>query len=174
MNDNLRSEMIRYGNMLAAKYKAQLKIDKTYATGQTYNSIESRVTETGNGVSIDILADRTLEAIDTGRRAGGARPPSWSKILIWAQAKGIRPRDKKTNRFKTNSFINMKRMSIAIAIGIQRKGTIKRYGYQGSGIIDFVFKQLREELETSLDTSFRKDIENEIETKTKIKWQTKN
>jgi hypothetical protein len=174
MNENLKTEMRRYGRMLAEKYKAQLKIDKTHATGQTYDSISSEVTDTGKGVSIDIIADRTLEAIDTGRPAGGARPPSWSQILIWAHKKGIRPRDQKTGRFLSPEFMNMKRMSIAIAKGIQKKGTIKRYGYQGSGIIDFVFSRLRGELEEAMDAAFQKDIENEIESKTKIKWQTKS
>jgi hypothetical protein len=174
MNENLKAEMRRYGRMLAEKYKAQLKIDKTHATGQTYDSISSEVTDTGKGVSIDIIADRTLEAIDTGRPAG--RKPAYQDILIWARAKRLRPRDKKSGRFLSPTDLNMKRMAYAIAKGIGENGTIKRFGggRQGSGIIDFVFSRLRGELEEGMDAAFQKDIENEIESKTKIKWQTKS
>lgn len=153
---NLQSELVKYGTLLVEKYKAQLKIDGTQATGDTENSLNYIV----SSGKLEILADESLEYIDRGRRPGDA--PPISEILRWAESKNIKPRG------KGGSFIKVSDKSLFwmagnISNAIRDKGTIKRFGYKGSGIIDFVYQNQKDEMLNNIFSAYGRDIQEMID-----------
>jgi hypothetical protein len=159
---NLQSELVKYGTLLVNKYKAQLKIDGTQATRDTEKSLNYIV---GSG-QLEILADKSLEYIDKGRGPGEA--PPISDILRWAESKNIKPRG------KGGSFIKVSDKSLFwmagnISNAIRDKGTIKRFGYKGSGIIDFVYQNNKEEMFNDIFAAYGRDVQEMIDEIVKIK-----
>ena len=152
--------------MLEQKLRSQLKIDRTFASGETADSVEGIAREDG----IDLLADEALFYIDGGRN-GGAKP-SAQEIYKWYKAKGLQPR--RDGQFSSRGGISKARgfegkliqdvrASYAIANSIGRFGTIKRYGYKGSGIIDFVFNSIEPEMREAISLAFLEKITNTID-----------
>jgi len=152
---NLQSELVKYGTLLVEKYKAQLKIDGTQATGDTEKSLNYIV---GSG-QLEILADKSLEYIDKGRKAGEAPPVS--DILRWAKAKNIRPRGSAGSFIKVDDK-SMFWMAKNISKAIGESGTIKRFGYKGSGIIDFVYQNQKEEMLNNIFAAYGRDVQEEL------------
>ena len=146
---NLQSELVKYGTLLVEKYKAQLKIDGTQATGDTEKSLNYIV---GSG-QLEVIADRSIKFIDEGRGEGG-NPPI-SKILEWMRAKRIKP---SANNKKVSEWFIAKRISETIG----EKGTIKRFGYKGSGIIDFVYQNQKEEMLNNIFAAYGRDVQEEL------------
>lgn len=154
-NDNLQSELVKYGKLLVERYKAQLRIDNTNATGDTANSLDYSVTDG----ELTILSDIALKYIDEGRNAG--ETPPLSAIAQWARAKGIRPRGGNGSFIKSNAITQVWMIkNIAKAIG--EKGTIKRFGYKGSGIIEFVYGRTKNELVDNIFLAYADDVDNMI------------
>jgi hypothetical protein len=152
---NLQSELVKYGNLLVEKYKAQLKIDGTQATGDTEKSLNYIV----NSGQLEILADKSLEYIDKGRKAGEAPPVS--DILRWAKAKNIKPRGSAGSFIKVDDK-SMFWMAKNISKAIGESGTIKRFGYKGSGIIDFVYQNQKEEMLNNIFAAYGRDVQEEL------------
>jgi len=153
---NLQSELVKYGTLLVEKYKAQLKVDGTQATGDTEKSLNYIV----SSGKLEILADESLDYIDKGRRPGDA--PPISEILRWAESKNIKPRG------KGGSFIKVSDKSLFwmagnISNAIRDKGTIKRFGYKGSGIIDFVYQNQKDEMLNNIFSAYGRDIQEMID-----------
>tara|TARA_B110000503_G_scaffold132579_1_gene208661 strand:+ start:477 stop:977 length:501 start_codon:yes stop_codon:yes gene_type:complete len=153
---NLQSELVKYGNLLVEKYKAQLKIDGTQATGDTEKSLNYIV----SSGKLEILANKSLELIDKGRGPGEA--PPILDILRWAEAKNIKPRG------SNGSFIQVSDSSLFwmagnISNAIRDNGTIKRFGYKGSGIIDFVYQNNKEEMFNNIFAGYGRDIQEMID-----------
>lgn len=155
-DNNLRKELISYGKMLVEKYKAQLKIDGTYATGDTANSLDYKITDT----ELVILADMAMKYIDQGR-GGGGQPPI-QDILEWARAKGVRPRDGEGRFIEVNDR-TMFRMAANISKAISYNGTIKRFGGKGSDIIDFVYQRNKKDIIEDIFLAYSEDVDNMIE-----------
>ena len=152
---NLQAELVKYGTLLVQKYKAQLKIDGTQATGDTEKSLSYAV----NTAELQILADKSLEYIDQGRKAGEA--PPLSAIAQWARAKGIKPRAGDGSFIKSTSMTEVW-MIKNIAKSIAENGTIKRFGYKGSGIIDFVYLNQKDEMLNNIFAAYGRDVQEEL------------
>lgn len=152
---NLQAELVKYGTLLVQKYKAQLKIDGTQATGDTEKSLNYVV----GTAELEILADKSLEYIDQGRKAGEAPPVS--EILRWARAKNIRPRGSGGSFIKVNDK-SMFWMAKNISKAIGEKGTIQRFGYKGSGIIDFVYLNQKDEMLNNIFAAYGRDVQEEL------------
>lgn len=163
--DNLKIELSRYGQLLVNRYKAQLKIDGTYSgeSSKTLNSLE--FISTSN--TLEVLADRTLELIDKGIAPGGEKP-NINDILEWAKAKKIRPKDG-SGKFVAVNNRSMFWMARNIAEAIQEKGTIKRFGYSGTGIIDFVYQNNKEPMMNDIFLAYSRDIQEMIDDITRKK-----
>ena len=146
---NLQSELVKYGTLLVQKYKAQLKIDGTQATGDTEKSLNYVV----GTAELEILADKSIKFIDESRGAGG-NPPI-SRILEWMRAKRIKP---SSNNKKISEWFIAKRISETIG----EKGTIKRFGYKGSGIIDFVYLNQKDEMLNNIFAAYGRDVQEEL------------
>ena len=154
-DDNLQRELVKYGRLLVERYKAQLKIDNTYATGKTSKSLDYSITDG----ELTILSDISLKYIDQGRDAGNM--PSANDILRWAESKGIKPRDGQGKFIKvTDRSLFWMANNIAKAIG--EKGTIKRFGYNGSGIIEFVYGRTKNEMIDNIFLAYADDVDNMI------------
>jgi hypothetical protein len=161
-DNNLKKELINYGKMLVEKYKAQLKIDGTYATGDTAKSLDYKITDT----ELVILSDMAMKYIDQGREGGG-QPPI-SEILKWARAKGVRPRDGEGKFIEVNDR-TMFRMAANISKAISYNGTIKRFGGKGSDIIDFVYQRNKNDMIENIFLAYSDDVDNMIEEIIKMK-----
>lgn len=153
----LNSALKAIGQHLVERYKAQLRIDKTDATHKTLNSLKSEV----NSQTISILANKELKYIDEGRKPGA--PPPVSAILEWAKAKGIRP-NSKTGFRPVQGEKGMRRMAYFISESIGAKGTIKRYGGNGSGsgILEFVYKNNEGKILEDVLSAYSLDVEEEL------------
>jgi len=152
---NLQAELVKYGTLLVQKYKAQLKIDGTQATGDTEKSLNYVV----GTAELQILADKSLEYIDKGREPGEA--PPLSAIAQWARAKGIKPRGGDGSFIKSTSITEVW-MIKNIAKSIAENGTIKRFGYKGSGIIDFVYLNQKDEMLNNIFAAYGRDVQEEL------------
>ena len=152
---NLQAELVKYGTLLVQKYKAQLKIDGTQATGDTEKSLNYVV----GTAELQILADKSLEYIDQGRKPGEA--PPLSAIAQWARAKGIKPRGGDGSFIKSTSMTEVW-MIKNIAKSIAENGTIKRFGYKGSGIIDFVYLNQKNEMLNNIFAAYGRDVQEEL------------
>jgi hypothetical protein len=159
---NLKQGLVSYGKMLVEKYKAQLRIDGTYATGDTANSLDYTISNN----ELVILADMAMSHIDQGREGGG-QPPI-QEILNWATAKGIRPKDG-SGRFIEINDRTMFRMAANISKAISYNGTIKRFGGKGSGIIDFVYQGNKSDIVKGIFLAYSNDVDNMIEEIIKVK-----
>jgi hypothetical protein len=142
--ENLKEELIKYGILLVNQYKARLKQDKTYATGRTADSIIYKTTED----ELNIISALALKYIDESR--GPGLPPPRSQILQWVKAKNIKPYKKGISEWY---------MVKKIADKIGEKGTIERFLYKGSGIIDFVYQSNKEEILSNLFAAYGRDID---------------
>lgn len=154
-NENLHKALVSYGKMLVQKYKAQLRIDRTNATGDTAESIDYSISDG----EITILSDLALKYIDEGRGPGGQ--PAFSEIAEWARAKGIKPRGGGGSFIKSNAITEFW-MVRNIAKAIANNGTIKRFGYKGSGIIEFVYGRNKNEISDGLFLEYGKDVDTMI------------
>ena len=152
---NLQSELVKYGTLLIEKYKAQLKIDGTYATGDTANSLKYIASKN----NLEILASNVLEKIDKGTEPG--ERPKVSDILKWAKAKKVRPKDGE-GRFISVNNKSMFWMAKNIADSIGEVGTIKRFNGAGSGIIDFVYGNQKEEMLNNIFAAYGRDVQEEL------------
>ena len=148
---NLKVELEKYGKLLEMKYKAQLKIDKTYATGDTADSVSYKAYPT----RLNILSNEAFKYIDEGRGAG--KTPPVSSIIEWMKAKRIQPRP--TKQIRGSKEYKIKKVAYAIAQSVAKNGTINRFAYQGSGIGGFVFSNIYEEFSKDVLDAYAKDIQ---------------
>ena len=154
-SSNLQAELVKYGTLLVQKYKAQLKIDGTKATKDTEKSLNYVV----GTAELQILADKSLEYIDKGREPGEA--PPLSAIAQWARAKRIKPRGGDGSFIKSTAMTEFW-MIKNIAKSIAENGTIKRFGYKGSGIIDFVYLNQKDEMLNNIFAAYGRDVQEEL------------
>lgn len=160
-----KTAMREYGDDLVRRIKRQLKIDKTHATGRTERSVAGQLTGEGPIIAYVISSRHkkgvpVLNAIDTGRD-GLDKPPPVKQIEMWMKAKGIQPRSK-SGRFKRSTGSNLRRAAYAIAKSIGKRGTIERYGYRGSNILDFVTKEAEPKGITNILNAYSLDIDEQV------------
>ena len=119
--------------MITDDLRRSLQEKKGTATRDLLQSLEaSRVTQTGDLVEAKIVGSEHWKYFEYGRKRG-KRPPIKS-IEEWITAKGI-PVRKSKGESKLSVMERRRGMAFAIARSIGQRGTIKRFGYQGSGFI---------------------------------------
>lgn len=118
-----------------------------------------------------LAANDYLEYVDDGRKAG--KMPPLKPIKDWMRRKGIRPKvqnpkgikNKKLKKaIKTaNKEKAVESMAFAIAKGIGKHGTIKRFNYEGADFMDRVVNSGRvAELQTKISAFLKHDITIEL------------
>lgn len=119
--------------MVTDEIRKSLLEKKGTATRDLLQSLEaSRVTQTGNLIQANVMGSDHWKYFEYGRKRG-KRPPIKS-IEEWITAKGI-PVRKSKGESKLSVMERRRGMAFAIARSIGAKGTVKRFGYKGSGFI---------------------------------------
>ena len=161
--DNLKKALEELVVEYKKKLSAQAKIDKTHATGRFAKSFESKVTEDGFEITSSVPY---AKAVDKGAKPNQTtRIPNLGKILEWAKAKRLRPYRKTSSggtRFVKVTDKSMFRMALGISKVIKKQGTIKRFGYKGSGIFDTVYKSISKKIGVEIGSAYSKDIQEEL------------
>ena len=143
----------RIRQKLTTEIKNQIDQKKLNATRKLRNSVTGTVYASTKSITLDIFAADYFESVEKGRKPG-KRPP-YSKIEQWAAAKGLQPLNKQNSKVK---------MIKSIQDAIATRGTIKRFGYQGANIIDFVDQKYKDEITQEIKEGYLKDLQSEINT----------
>jgi hypothetical protein len=148
----------KYGEQITSAIQQKLREDDTYASGKTYNSVDYDV----NGTTLDVYYSGVVNVLDEGLSPKTAYP-SITSIVRWMEAKNIQPRNLKTGRFVKKTRAYMRRTAFALRSSIINKGTIKRFGYRGTGVLDFAFSKDRmNKMANELSSSFSDEINEQI------------
>lgn len=140
--------------MAAQAAKSRLEQSDAVATGRLRDSIQGGVDETDDTIRLFLTAEDYYEAVDKGQRPG--KMPSKQKIAEWARAKGITPYNGLTNQWAEGFMV------WRIRKAIEKRGTIKRFGYKGVGINQYITQTLGNKILNDVQRAYKKDIEEAI------------
>jgi hypothetical protein len=134
---DLKALFTLYGEQFVNQFIERMNELDLNATGDAARNLRYKVTDLG----FQITGNDYLRVVDDGRAAGKTPPPVKTGTLEnWVATKVAPGLDER----------ELRRLTFAISKTIGRKGTIKRFKYQGAGIIDFVIKQNDEPLTADL------------------------
>lgn len=143
--DQVKNIFDNYGKLIVADLKRKLQEDDTNVTGSAVSSLSYLINENG----LEIIGNKYISAIDTGT-SGYNNPPSPINIEKWIRARGITA---------DNPKYKIKDLAFAISRTIYKKGTIWRFQYKGSNLIQFVIDKnlqpLSEDLGKVLSTEIK-------------------
>jgi len=111
-NPNFRQAVLDYGELYIEEITKQLLLNDKKATGDLIDSLDYRVIETANEITLDILANDYLNIVDKGLKPGTF--PNVDNIIRWVDVKGVKSSNK---AIKTN-----KQLGWAIAKSIEKNG----------------------------------------------------
>jgi hypothetical protein len=129
-------------NILIAEIVAKGKV----ASGNLRDSVEYQIARTENSYQVDLLADRYINNVSDGRKAGypNGGDGSFLKALIeWVKIKSIESDDKKAK-------------AAAWAI---REAIFKR-GIPATNIIEFAIEQIDRQIDEMVTAAIDRDIKN--------------
>lgn len=157
---------------LAEDYKfaiqRQIAVEKLQASGKLRQSITKELTDSGFSITSDEVHAYLLT--DKGYRGNktSVDRTKIDRLREWARKKGFR-------KFETIKSTGMRRFAKVsnkdsywngIAYAIRKKqqehGTIKRYGYKGSDILQTVYDLQKVKIESDISLAVREDIVNGI------------
>ena len=145
----------------------QISAEKLNASGSLRKSIEYKVTDKGFTIESDkeyafLLGEDG--ASPTKKNSGGKK---LDNIRDWIKAKGIRPLTKLKSggyKFKGKRIKNknsaMNSLVYIMNKTISEKGTIKRYGYKGSGILQKVNDRMKSKGFDVITEAYKLDLIN--------------
>jgi hypothetical protein len=147
--DSVINEQLRaFGeNVLKAGVEGLLREDDTVATGDSIRSLEIDVKK----YVLELSGFGYLKAVDEGQPAGTIA--SISNLMKWIDAKQLAPPE------------NIESYAYGIQQAIYKRGTIKRFNYEGSGFIDKAIERFSPDLVRVL--------EQDISAKVKLYLQQK-
>ena len=124
--------------------------------GDLKNSIRFEVTDNGFSITSDEKYAHLLGS--NGYLKRWSRPPA-QKLAEWAKRKGMRPllRDSK-GRFKKMTDRSFLSLGYALAKSIDKEGTIERFNYRGSRIIQRVNQQMEGKLAGEITEAYRLEL----------------
>lgn len=170
---NTKKELERIAKEFKLRIVREARLDKTDATGEFVKGFKTKV------------GDDFIELENTSGHGGavidGANPSKSDKdwrgkqkrIEKWVRAKGIRPYRKLKNGFKfaktsTEKRSAYKSMVYILSKTISQKGTIKRFGYKGSNLINRVYDEMEVKIGVKLTEAVKKDLIDEINRTIKV------
>lgn len=142
--DQVRNIMDKYGKFMVASIQDRLIKDNTNATGSAIQSVSYDLTEAG----LEISGNKYISAIDTGT-SKYKNPPSPIALEEWVKAKGISSRNPK---------YKPKDIAFAISKKIYERGTIQRFGYGGTDLLQFVIDKSLQPLADDLTEVLEQEI----------------
>ena len=166
-----KKNLVEKLNEIAEEFKVRLqrgaRLDKTVATGKFANSFNTKVTEDSIEITSDVdYAGAVVEGASPARSSAG-----WEKkkrsIESWIKAKGIRPYRKlkggykfaKTSTLRDSAY---KSAVFAIMRSTSERGTIKRFGYKGSGLFERVYKEIEKKMGVDISEAYSEDLRIEL------------
>lgn len=164
---NLASVMERWAEVIISALRKEIANDETKASGRLQASIRPEIKVFGNRFVMEISMEDYWKSVDEGTKPG--TKPDIQKIVKWMQHKGIQPKVSKIGLLKPRSsrarkIFKDRRLVLAekIAKAIERKGTIKRFGYKGTGFVTDYTQTLANRMVDSIREATGKDIEVNI------------
>lgn len=136
--DDIEALLNLYGEKIVQDIRTRMADDGTVATGTSSASL-SYETE---GVTLKVSGNEGIAVVSEGRPAG-RRFPNVQNIKDWIRAKGIQPN-------KPN--IRPRDLAYVISRAIAQNGSLalKKFGYKGSGLLDYVINKNNEPLTQDL------------------------
>lgn len=118
--------------------------DDINATGQGLNSIKSDV----ENYTLSILGEEYLKDVDKGQEPGTVA--DINSLITWVDARGLAPAE------------NVESYAYGVQQAIYKRGTIKRFGYEGANFLNYVIEQDVPELVNDLELRLGDEIERVI------------
>lgn len=150
MEEKIKRLLERYGENIVEQIKERLRREGLFASGNLNRTLYSLVEQDFDGdwkIVLDQSGDPSyLAAIDEGANPN----PPYQAIVDWLESKRTIIRDEETGRFRKLTPGRIKRAAFNIRNAIARNGIIQRYGYSGSGVVDFVLDRTLPNLEEEL------------------------
>ena len=149
------------------RLKREARVDKTVASGDFARGFSVDVVD--KSLNVTNLTDYAKAVIE-GASPSKTRNDSEGKkrrIERWIKAKGIRPyrklkRGVKFARTNTERKSALKGAVYAISKAISEKGTIKRFNYSGSNLLERVYGEMESKFKVNLTESYKEDLKTEI------------
>jgi len=152
--NNLRAALKLLAPMAEQAAKRRLEEADAVATGRLRDSVKGNVDESKDSIRLFLTAEDYYEAVDKGQKSG--KLPSKQKIAEWARAKGITPYSGLANKWAEGFMV------WRIRKAIEQRGTIKRFGYKGIGINQYITQTLGNKILNDVQRAYKKDIEEAI------------
>lgn len=131
--------MLQLARVICMELRESATNKDVVATKRLRSSINpTDVRQEAQGLSVGIEMEDYWDDVEYGQRPGHA--PSVKDIEEWIAAKGIQVRSYK-GESSSNVRATQHQLAVLIANKIKRSGTIKRFGYKGSGFIKDVINE---------------------------------
>lgn len=121
--------------------REKLQEDDTIATGKGLDSIESDVED----ATLTILGEDYLKQVSEGQPAGTVA--NIDNLIEWVDARSLAPPE------------NVASYAAGIQQAIFKRGTIKRFDYEGTGFIDFIIDQYMPKIVNDLEVKIAQELE---------------
>lgn len=136
------------GTEMEETLRAELQIEDLIATGRGLNSIESQV----DANTLSVMGEDYLLKVDEGQPAGTVA--NLDSLIEWATARGLAPAE------------NIESFAAGVQQAIYKRGTIKRFGYEGANFLEYVLNEhlpsMASELEMQISSAIEKAIAKNI------------
>tara|TARA_R110000822_G_scaffold179839_1_gene319644 strand:+ start:589 stop:1125 length:537 start_codon:yes stop_codon:yes gene_type:complete len=175
--ENLKLALREVGKLIRKNLKQSAKDDEFSASGNLDRSFKYRVEKN----ELYIFGEQYANALSGGIKNKGKYDYDMAKKLAkWAKIKGMRPmfrlyeKDvdgsyKPTGKFRKVYESSWKSLGFVLARSIAEKGISKRFRYKGSGFIEAVQKETKEQIKKMLKDAYKKDILEQLNTLKAIK-----
>ena len=138
-------------NVVSEIKRLAIKRDGFKASGDLEKSISYEV----KGNIVEVSALEYIGAISEGIKK--RKFPNVHNIREWAKDRGISPRNSK-GRFIARTDANMNKLAFVIGRSISEKGISKRFGYQGSGFLEEIKKDVVKNVTDMIAEAYKLDI----------------
>lgn len=125
-NENFRQAVIEYGGKFVEETIRQLILNDKKATGDLIDSLDYRVIEAANEITLEILANDYLYNVDKGRNKG-TWPNVWA-IQKWVAVRGITP-------YSGKRVLTTNQIGWAIAKSIKNGTKDSKYGIEPTNVL---------------------------------------
>jgi hypothetical protein len=136
--DDINALLSLYGEKIAQDIRTRMAEDGTVATGASNASLEYGV----EGATLRVTGNEGIAVVSEGRPAG-KQFPNINNLKRWIAIKGLKP-NKPNIRPRDLAYV------IANAIATNGSLALKKFGYKGSGLLDYVINKNNETLTQDL------------------------
>lgn len=144
----------KYGRKITERLRRQIREKDAIATGDLLRSVRYE----NDDKSLTVSYNSELNAHSFGLRPN-FHSPSRPSIVRWMKARGLQPRGKEATEK------NYERAAFLIGRSIYRNGTIKRFGYQGSDILDTAWSESQQKaLSRDIAKAYQEQTVKDLET----------